>query len=82
MTTKQLNRRQAQWSEFLSRVNLKITYLPGKHGDKPDALTRRSRDLTQEKDESQNLPLSAINSFSTLSHVFLNAYQEDPFQRK
>ncbi|KAG0160840.1 hypothetical protein PDIDSM_8371 [Penicillium digitatum] len=40
-TTKLLNRRQARWSEFLSRFNFKITYRPGKQGAKPDALTRR-----------------------------------------
>ncbi|GKU08385.1 unnamed protein product [Fusarium langsethiae] len=50
-TTKLLNRRQARWSEFLSRFNFKITYQPGKQGVKPDALTRRSEDLPQEGDE-------------------------------
>jgi hypothetical protein len=46
-----LNRRQARWSEFLSRFNFKITYRPGKQGEKPDALTRRSEDLPKEGDE-------------------------------
>jgi hypothetical protein len=50
-TTKLLNRRQARWSEFLSRFNFKIIYRPGKQGIKPDALTRRSEDLPQEGDE-------------------------------
>ncbi|KAK7570621.1 hypothetical protein V3481_007378 [Fusarium oxysporum f. sp. vasinfectum] len=50
-TTKLLNRRQARWSEFLSRFNFKITYRPGKQGVKPDALTRRSEDLPKEGDE-------------------------------
>lgn len=49
--TKLLNRRQARWSEFLSRFNFKITYRPGKQGAKPDALTRRSEDLPKEGDE-------------------------------
>ncbi|KAI0993387.1 Transposon Tf2-6 polyprotein [Podosphaera aphanis] len=44
MSTKTLNRRQARWSEFLSRFNFVITYRPGKLGGKPDALTRRSED--------------------------------------
>src|SRR5699024_9122803 len=48
MTTKLLTRRQARWSEFLSRFNLKIVYRPGKQGAKPDALTRRSEDLPKE----------------------------------
>jgi hypothetical protein len=49
--TKLLNRRQACWSEFLSRFNFKITYHPGKLGAKPVALTRRSEDLPKEGDE-------------------------------
>lgn len=40
-TSKQLNRRQARWSEFLSDFNFVITYRPGVQGTKPDALTRR-----------------------------------------
>ncbi|GIZ39392.1 hypothetical protein CKM354_000277800 [Cercospora kikuchii] len=50
-TTKQLNRRQARWSEFLSRFRFQITYRPGKQGQKPDSLTRRSGDLPKEGDE-------------------------------
>ena len=46
-----LNRRQARWSEFLSRYNFRIIYRPGKQGEKPDALTRMSEDLPKEGDE-------------------------------
>ena len=49
MSTKLLNRRQARWSEFLSRFNFRIVYRPGKAGAKPDALTRRSGDLPNEE---------------------------------
>ncbi len=52
MSTKQLNRRQARWSEFLSRFDYRIIYRPGKAGGKPDALTRRSGDLPKEGDTS------------------------------
>lgn len=45
MTTKQLNRRQARWAKFLSEFNFKIMYRPGKQGEKPDVLTRRSQDF-------------------------------------
>ena len=48
ISTKLLSRRQAHWSEFLSRFNFKIVYRPGKASAKPDALTRRSRDLPKE----------------------------------
>ena len=51
MSTKKLSRRQARWSEFLSRFNFVITYRPGRLGGKPDALTRRSGDLPKEGDE-------------------------------
>jgi transposase InsO family protein len=51
MTTKLLNRRQARWSEFLSRFAFVIVYWPGKQGGIPDALTRRSGDLPKEGDE-------------------------------
>ena len=51
-STKQLSRRQARWSEFLSRFDYKIVYRPGKAGGKPDALTRRSGDLPKEGDNS------------------------------
>jgi hypothetical protein len=51
MSTKKLNRRQARWSEFMSRFNFNIVYRPGKQGVKPDSLTRRSEDMPQEGDE-------------------------------
>ena len=53
MSTKLLNRRQARWSEFLSRFNFKIVYRPGKAGGKPDALTRRSGDLPLEEGDER-----------------------------
>jgi hypothetical protein len=40
-TTKQLSRRQARWSEYLSSFDFVIKYRPGRLGTKPDALTRR-----------------------------------------
>jgi len=51
MSTKLLNRRQARWSEFLSRFDFRIKYWPGKLGGKPDALTRRSGDLPKKGDK-------------------------------
>ena len=52
MSTKQLSRRQARWSEFLSRFDYQITYRPGKAGPKPDVLTPRLGDLLKEGDTS------------------------------
>ena len=52
MTSKQLNRRQARWAEFLSEFNFRITYHPGRQGTKPDSLTRRAGDLPEiERDD-------------------------------
>ena len=51
ITTKELNRRQARWSEFLSEFQFKIQYRPGKQGTKPDSLTCRAGDLPDSKDE-------------------------------
>jgi hypothetical protein len=53
MTTKQLNRRQARWAEFLSEFNFKIMYRPGKDGQKPDILTRRSQDIPSDSDDNR-----------------------------
>jgi len=51
MTEKLLNRRQARWSEFLTRFDYKIVYRPGKSNGKADALTRRPGDLPEGGDE-------------------------------
>ena len=48
MTTRQLNRRQARWAEFLSEFNFQISYRPGRGGEKPDVLTRRSQDMLKD----------------------------------
>jgi len=51
MSTKLLNCRQAQWSEFLSCFDFRIMYRPGKAAGKLDSLTWRSGDLPKEGDE-------------------------------
>lgn len=53
MTTKQLNRRQARWAEFLSEFNFKVMYRPGRDGQKPDILTRRSQDVPLDSDDDR-----------------------------
>ena len=50
MSTKQLSRHQARWSEFFSRFNFVIQYQPGKLGAKSDALARKSGDLLKKRD--------------------------------
>jgi len=51
MTKKLLNRRQARWSEFLTRFDYEIVCRPGKSNGKADALTRRPGDLPEGGDE-------------------------------
>ncbi|KAL2887161.1 Retrotransposable element Tf2 155 kDa protein type 1 [Ceratocystis lukuohia] len=81
---KQLNRRQARWSEFLSRFNFHIVYRPGKLSVKPDSLTRQSEDLPKEGDDyllhqsqtvlkNHNLPPDASRQtvYSYETHVFI-----------
>ena len=41
-TTKQLTRRQARWSEYLSQFDFIVKYRPGRLGAKPDVFTRRA----------------------------------------
>ena len=53
MTSKQLNRRQARWAEFLSEFNFKISYRPGRQGTKPDSLTRRVGDLPENDNDDR-----------------------------
>jgi hypothetical protein len=51
ISTKLLNHHQTCWAEYLSYLNFKIVYRPGKAGGKPDTLTRRSGDLPEGGDE-------------------------------
>jgi len=51
-TAKQLNRRQAQWSLYLSRFDFALHHKPGKSMGKPDALSRRSDHGTGANDNS------------------------------
>lgn len=48
MTFKDFNNKQAQWTEFLAEFNFWITYQLSKSGTKPDFLTRKPGDLTDD----------------------------------
>jgi len=52
-TTKTLNRRQARWSLLLSSYNFTITYRPGAHNTKADALSRRADYIPQNAKEER-----------------------------
>ena len=53
MSSKRLSRRQARWSEFLSRFNFEIVYRPGSENGCADALTRRSQDFPRGEDDDR-----------------------------
>src|SRR5690606_26624741 len=53
-TTKKLNRREARWSQTLQNYNFKIVYRPGPKNEKADALTRRSGDLPEGKEDERS----------------------------
>jgi hypothetical protein len=58
MTAKQLNRRQARWSLYLSRFDFTLHHKPGKSMGKPDALSRRADHGTGADDNSDIVLLS------------------------
>ena len=85
MSTKLLSRRQARWSEFLSRFNFRIVYRSGGLNTRADALTRRSGDLPLKEGDSRtkhqwqtvlkskNLQIQAMNSSRSTPEVESNA---------
>lgn len=60
-SSKQLNRRQARWSEFLADFHFVIIYRPGVQGTKPDALTRRRDYHPQQRGSSLTIEANPQN---------------------
>ncbi|CCE31772.1 uncharacterized protein CPUR_05627 [Claviceps purpurea 20.1] len=56
---KELNARQARWSEMLSQYNFMIDFRPGKENAAADALSRKAEDLYTRK-EIQKAPREQI----------------------
>ena len=54
-TTKELNKRQIRWSEFLSQFDLRITYRKGSENGRADALSRRLDHLQEVPPETQSI---------------------------
>ena len=92
-TNRLLNYRQTEWSKFLSRFDFRITYRPGTHHGKADALTRQQDESKEENEErqahqmqmvlkSQNLGLLAVipptNGHSHFDTLLDKAYEADP----
>jgi len=73
MTAQKLNRRQAQWSTYLSRFDLDLSYRPGKSSAKPDLLSRRIDHKKGGEDDNDNVVLLKPEFFqSRIASAFLN----------
>jgi len=59
MSSKQLSRRQARWSEFLSRFDFVIKYRPGSQC-RADGLSRRPQDKASDADDDRKKYLEQI----------------------
>jgi transposase InsO family protein len=59
MTSKQLSRRQARWSEFLSRFDFVIKYRPGSQY-RADGLSRRPQDKAQDANDDRKKFLEQV----------------------
>src|SRR6266404_754636 len=79
MTAQKLNRRQARWSVFLSRFDLRLQHRPGKSSAKPDLLSRlQDHKVGVEHDNENQILLkpsffgskiAAITSSSLIPHI-------------
>nr|GAT44984.1 reverse transcriptase-RNase H-integrase [Mycena chlorophos] len=72
MTQKELSRRQARWSEFLSQFDFEIVYLPGQDNTGADALSRTDFDrevkpVTLVLPQACPSPMDAARSLSQTS---------------
>jgi transposase InsO family protein len=61
MTTREVTERQARWAELLSQYNYLLKYRPGPQCPRPDALSRRDQDATQDGDERMMKVLRPIS---------------------
>ena len=54
-SAKRLNSHQARWSLFLTRFNFSLSYRPGSHNIKPDALSRQFQEEEREVGEPDTI---------------------------
>jgi RNase H-like domain found in reverse transcriptase/Reverse transcriptase (RNA-dependent DNA polymerase)/Integrase zinc binding domain/Chromo (CHRromatin Organisation MOdifier) domain/Retroviral aspartyl protease len=67
-TTKELNKRQTRWSEFLSEFNFQIVYRKGSENGRADALSRRSDHMTETPVASTQLLKTNTDGSLELAH--------------
>ncbi len=63
MFTKQLNRRQSKWIQFLIDFHFIISYLLEKFNEKADSLIKRASDVSDKKDDRQTQQNQTFLSF-------------------
>jgi hypothetical protein len=63
MITKQLNRRQNRWAQFLANFHFVITYLFEKLNEKADSLIKRIEDVLEKKNDRQKQQNQILLSF-------------------
>ena len=91
-TTKDLNRRQVRWSQFLSDYNLQLVHRPGKLNPQADGLSRRVQDelsigdrLAQQTCLLPPKMFAAINAkpenqrYNTIERLVKEAYEKDTY---
>lgn len=81
MTSKDLNRRQARWSLFLSRFDFTLIHRPGKSSGKPDALSRRPDHKKGEDDNKNQILLPPSLFVNAAGTVNLEGLGENFLQR-
>lgn len=82
---RQLNRRHARWSQFLSDFDFKIIYRPGPLGGKPDLLSRRFDYSLKEGDEhiqQQTKALIDPSRFINLAQISAEFLQDLKVQQE
>jgi hypothetical protein len=63
MFTKQLNRRQSRWTQFLIDFHFIISYLFEKFNEKADFLIKRANDVFDKEDDEQTQQNQIFLSF-------------------
>ncbi len=63
MFTKQLNRRQSRWAQFLTDFHFIISYLLEKFNEKADFLIKRANDVSDKEDDRQTQQNQILLSF-------------------
>jgi hypothetical protein len=63
MFTKQLNRRQSRWAQFLIDFHFVIIYLSDKSNEKADSLIKRTKDVSDKENDRQTQQNQILLSF-------------------